>query len=191
MPELVLADLDPEASDARSPMRRSRICWPPASDSIWGWTSCPAHSRTRPAVPSPPDPELAAAIVWFDALVTNVDRSPRNPNLLVWHGELWMIDHGAALYVHHSWADPDGHARKPFAAIRDHVLLRTPGRFSRPTSGWRHSSPSSCCVRWSSWCLADWLGDGTPEMYVRYLSRRLEAPRAFVEEAEEGRTDGG
>ena len=76
------------------------------------------------------DPALASAVVWFDALVTNIDRTPRNPNLLMTaEGDdrtptLWLIDHGAALYVHHDWpsATPD-RARAPFAAIRDHVLL--------------------------------------------------------------------
>ena len=76
------------------------------------------------------DPALASAIVWFDALTTNIDRTPRNPNLLMTAEgpertpTLWLIDHGAALYVHHDWpaATPE-RARAPFAAIKDHVLL--------------------------------------------------------------------
>src|SRR5918911_4058998 len=76
----------------------------------------------------PPDSGLASRIVWFDALVTNVDRTPRNPNLLTWHDRLWLIDHGASLYFHHNWPARDGTAleaagRRPFAAARDHVLL--------------------------------------------------------------------
>lgn len=74
-----------------------------------------------------PDPEEAATIVWLDAFVANVDRSWRNPNLLMWHGDLWCIDHGAALYFHHSWpaniADPSRFARQPYDAS-DHVLGR-------------------------------------------------------------------
>src|SRR3954453_6618617 len=69
------------------------------------------------------DPEFAADVVWFDGLVTNPDRSPQNPNLLVWHGRPWLIDHGAALYIHHTWRDPEAHARRSFERIRDHVLL--------------------------------------------------------------------
>src|SRR6476661_8929179 len=69
------------------------------------------------------DPALASAVVWFDAYTTNVDRTPRNPNLLFWHRKLWLIDQGAALYVHHTWTDYLTRARSPFAAIKDHVLL--------------------------------------------------------------------
>lgn len=72
---------------------------------------------------NPPDADLASAIVWFDALVSNVDRTARNPNLLVWHRQLYLIDHGAALYFHHDWAQAAAAARKPFVQIRDHVLL--------------------------------------------------------------------
>ena len=71
----------------------------------------------------PPEPELAADVVWFDAFVLNVDRTPRNPNLLRWHHGLWLIDHGAALYVHHAPGDPVARAGDRFPAIRDHVLL--------------------------------------------------------------------
>src|SRR4029077_461635 len=69
------------------------------------------------------DPDFAADVVWFDGLVTNPDRSPQNPHLLVWDGRPWAIDHGAALYIHHTWRDPDEHARRPFERIADHVLL--------------------------------------------------------------------
>ena len=77
----------------------------------------------------PPDATLASRILWFDALTTNVDRTPRNTNLLVWHEDLWLIDHGAALYFHHNWPNEDAGpsleavSLRPFAAARDHVLL--------------------------------------------------------------------
>ena len=61
--------------------------------------------------------------MWLDALTTNVDRTPRNPNLIVWHRRPYLIDHGSALYIHHSWADPDEHARRPFPQSKDHVLM--------------------------------------------------------------------
>jgi hypothetical protein len=75
-----------------------------------------------PAADPRPEPGFAADVVWFDSLVTNADRSPRNPNILAWHRRLYLIDHGAALYVHHSWQDPDAHARRPLATLADHVL---------------------------------------------------------------------
>lgn len=70
------------------------------------------------------DPELASRIVWLDCLLTNVDRTVRNTNMLMWHNELWLIDHGASLYFHHSWTNWEEQSRKPFVQVKDHVLLR-------------------------------------------------------------------
>src|SRR5688572_7022971 len=70
-----------------------------------------------------PDAALASAIVWFDAFVSNVDRTPNNTNLLVWHGGLQLIDHGAALYFHHAWDGNLERSKDPFPRIKDHVLL--------------------------------------------------------------------
>jgi len=71
-----------------------------------------------------PEARLASAIVWFDAFVCNVDRTARNVNMLIWHRRLWLIDHGASLYFHHSWNSRDQHATKPFTLIKDHALLK-------------------------------------------------------------------
>src|ERR1700712_4762490 len=69
------------------------------------------------------DAKLASQIVWLDCLLTNVDRTPRNTNMLMWHKELWLIDHGAALYFHHSWHNWEESAKRPFVQVKDHVLL--------------------------------------------------------------------
>lgn len=69
------------------------------------------------------DATLASKIVWLDCLITNVDRTPRNTNMLIWHKELWLIDHGAALYFHHSWQNWEEQAKRPFTLIKDHVFL--------------------------------------------------------------------
>jgi hypothetical protein len=69
------------------------------------------------------DAKLASQIVWLDCLLTNVDRTARNTNMLVWHKELWLIDHGAALYFHHSWQNWEEQAKRPFVQVKDHVLL--------------------------------------------------------------------
>ena len=80
--------------------------------------------RTFDPVTHRPPPALASAIVWFDAFVTNVDRTVRNTNMLMWHRQLHLIDHGAALYFHHAWSDDYlERSRDPFPRIRDHVLL--------------------------------------------------------------------
>ena len=73
------------------------------------------------------DPDLAARVVWFDALVQNVDRSWHNPNLLRWHGSPWLIDHGAALYFHHNWSRQEDPATRPYPGAADHVLLPVAG----------------------------------------------------------------
>lgn len=69
------------------------------------------------------DEHLASKIVWLDALLMNVDRTARNTNMLNWHNELWLIDHGAALYFHHTWSNWKEQSVKPFVQIKDHVLL--------------------------------------------------------------------
>ena len=134
-----------------------------------------------PAAPPEVDPAAAAAVVWLDALVTNVDRTARNPNLLEWHGRLWLIDHGAALYVHHGSGDPLAVALRPFGAIRDHVLLDTAGSLAEADA---RLAPRARPEAAAALVPAEW-ADGAP--YARHLARRLEAPREWVEEAERAR----
>ena len=135
-----------------------------------------------------PSPELASSIVWFDAYVTNVDRTPRNTNMLTWHDRLWLIDHGAALYFHH---DPGGdvmaQSRTPFSRIKDHVLL--------PHAGALAEADATLAPRLTDDVLAPvvasipdaWLAGGDPDamrrMYMEYLSSRLRSRGIFVEEA--------
>jgi hypothetical protein len=139
--------------------------------------------------------EFAADTVWLDAFTTNPDRTVQNPNLLVWHGRIWLIDHGAALYVHHTWRDPDEHARRPFERIRDHVLLPFAGSIEDADE--RHGAriDAALLVGLVEALPDAWLpndpraggADAQRAAYVRYLLRRLERPRAFVEEAERAR----
>jgi hypothetical protein len=85
----------------------------------------PGSATFDPVADRAPDAATASRVVLFDALVTNVDRTPRNPNILSWHARLWLIDHGAALYFHHGWtpADPLDGSQDPFHEVKDHVLL--------------------------------------------------------------------
>jgi hypothetical protein len=85
----------------------------------------PGSVTFDPVASTPPDPAVASRIVLFDALVFNVDRTPRNPNLLVWHGRPWLIDHGASLYVHHGWSPETvlSSASVSFPEIASHVLV--------------------------------------------------------------------
>jgi hypothetical protein len=130
-------------------------------------------------------PELAAEVVWLDALMLNVDRTPRNPNLLVWHGRLWLIDHGAALYVQHGTDDMGGEAGRSFAAIRDHVLLPHAGSILEADARLAPRLPDLEAL--VGLVPVEWLG-GDRAPYVEFLRARLRAPRAFAEEAERVRT---
>ena len=129
------------------------------------------------------DPALAADVVWLDALVMNVDRTPRNPNLLVWHGNLWLIDHGAALYVQHG-DDFPATATRRFAAIRDHVLLPHAGSIADADA---RLAPRALAAVDDVVGLVpeDWIGD--PDPYRAWLRERLDGPREFAEEAEDAR----
>jgi hypothetical protein len=136
-------------------------------------------------------PELAAAIVWFDALIMNVDRTARNPNLVWWHRKLWLIDHGAALYIHHTWGDYRTRARSPFTAIKDHVLLSAASDLRAIDSELAARITPELVAGIIALIPDEWLaGDPSfPDLhahraaYAEYLLTRLEAPRAFVEEA--------
>jgi HipA-like protein len=129
----------------------------------------------------PPEPELAAAVVWLDALVENVDRTPRNPNLLRWHGNLWLIDHGAALFVHHGSGDPLAVAGRPFPAIREHVLLPAAGSIAEADA---RLAPRADPVAAAALVPDAWRGDAP---YAEHLAARLAEPRAWVEEADRAR----
>jgi hypothetical protein len=145
-----------------------------------------------PAVPPPPDPDLAADVVWFDALVTNPDRTVLNPNLLVWHGRPWLIDHGAALYIHHTWRDPEAHARRPFERLRDHVLLPFAGSLAAADERLAPLVTPDLVERIVAAIPDLWLpddpliGDAAAQRraYRAYVARRLESPRPWLAEAD-------
>ena len=133
--------------------------------------------------------ELAADVVWFDALCMNVDRTPRNPNLLVWHGRTWLIDHGAALFRQHGSRPLASTAHEPFPAIADHVLLGAAGSLSAADErlAERAQAAAGAAV---ALVPEDWLGDdpsGRRSDLAGFLTERLRARRAFVDEAEEAR----
>jgi hypothetical protein len=140
----------------------------------------------------PMTPELASAVVWFDALVSNVDRTVRNTNMLMWHRALWLIDHGAALFFHHATNDYTRRAHDPFARISDHVLLPLATRLADVDAHLATRLDRSALERIASLVPDDWLEGDTRfasaaqrrDAYVAYLDARLASPRAFVTEAQ-------
>jgi hypothetical protein len=179
VPELVLVELDAELARAEPDPEIQDLIRASAGLNL-GVDFLPGALPYSPA--APPDPELAAAVVWLDALVENVDRTPRNPNLLRWHGRLWLIDHGASLFVHHGSGDPLALARRPFPAIADHVLLRAAGSVLDADArlAGRADVGAAAALVPPAWA------DGAP--YAAHLERRLEAPREWAEEAERARS---
>jgi hypothetical protein len=194
VPEIVFVELDPELArtepDAEiQDLIRASAGLNLALDYLPG-------SITFDALAFAPNAELASRIVWFDAFVSNLDRTARNTNLLVWHGKLWLIDHGAALYFHHDWRDFLARANNPFALIKDHVLL--------PFAGDLDAADASMTQRLTPERLEAivqlipdaWLEDepscASPPAhraaYLQYLRQRLEAPRAFFAEARRARS---
>ncbi len=127
------------------------------------------------------DPEEAARVLWLDAYVANVDRSWRNPNLLVWHGELWAIDHGAALYFHHAYDDPERFAKQPYDA-GDHVLRAVAGDLQRADAQLAAQVDESLLREVLALVPDAWLTDdprftsaeAARESYVAHLLARLE-----------------
>ncbi|MEN5208963.1 HipA family kinase [Stenotrophomonas terrae] len=189
MPDIALVELDREfARTEPDPEIQDLIR---ASEGInLGSDYLPGALNYDPAAMQP-DAELASRIAWFDAYTSNVDRTARNPNLMVWHRKLYLIDHGAALYFHHDWESAGEACGKPFVLIRDHVLLPFASRIAEADAAlaplltdavidgivaqipesWLQSEPSFSDV------------DAYRSAYASYLKRRLQLRDSFVQEA--------
>jgi hypothetical protein len=181
VPEIVFVQLDPALGRAEPDPEIQDLISASGGRNL-GLDFLPGALPFTPA--RPPDAELAADVVWFDALVTNVDRTPRNPNLLRWHGRLWLIDHGAALYAHHGAGDPAERAREPFPAIRDHVLLPFAGSLAAADERLAPRLGDGVLEAIAAELPDDW---GSAVAYAGHLRERLRLPRAFAEEAERAR----
>lgn len=141
------------------------------------------------------DAKLASKIVWLDAYITNVDRTFRNTNMLIWHKDLWLIDHGASLYFHHSFSDPEGHAKSPFALIKDHVLLPQASLINETDIEFKallteekiRSIVDLLPDEWLQWEGLDQSPEEVREVYNRFLLTRLENSGIFTKQANDAR----
>lgn len=141
------------------------------------------------------DAKLASQIVWLDAYITNVDRTFKNTNMLIWHKELWLIDHGACLYFHHSWNNWEQHAKSPFALIKDHVLLPQASLLKEVDTEFKAILTPEILEEIVNTIPEDWLqwedADETPEnlrnVYLQFLKTRLENSEIFVNQAQNAR----
>lgn len=143
-----------------------------------------------------PEHSLASKVVWMDCLLTNVDRTARNTNMLVWNKELWLIDHGASLYFHHSWDNWKEHAERPFVQVKDHVLLPLASGLEKADVEFRSILTSELIRSIVSLIPDDWLtgwsqGESPEqirEAYATFLETRVKASQIFVNEAQNART---
>jgi hypothetical protein len=141
------------------------------------------------------DAKKASQIVWLDAFITNVDRTFRNTNMLIWHKELWLIDHGASLYFHHSWTNWEKHAQSPFALIKDHVLLPQASMLQEADALFKtiltpetlQSIVNLIPLEWLDWQDTDESPEAVREVYLQFLSMRLNHSQIFIKEAQNAR----
>jgi hypothetical protein len=194
VPEIVAIEIDPTLG-RNEPDGEIRDLLKGSAGLNFGLDYLPGSITFDPVCGPAPSPDEASAVVWFDAFVTNVDRTPRNPNLLTWHRQLWLIDHGASLYFQHAWDGREDKARIPFPLVKDHVLLPWASRLaeasvrlgSRLAGGAIAAAVGKVPDAWLS-------GDPRFESpaaaraaYAGHLERRLAATHLFVEEAERAR----
>ena len=189
VPELVFVSLDPEIAKTEPDPEIQDLIRASGGLNL-GLDYLPGSVMFDP-VADKLDAELASRIVWFDAYVTNVDRTPRNANLLMWHRRLWLIDHGAGLYFHHAWTDVDQRSKDRFPLIREHILLPFAKDIETADQAMTAAITSEVINSVVDLVPDDWMNDGSPfsttaenrRAYVEYLTRRLDEPRPFVEEA--------
>lgn len=140
------------------------------------------------------DPLLASQIVWLDCLLTNMDRTARNTNMLFWHRELWLIDHGASLYFHHSWQNWQEQAQRPFVLVKDHVLLPQASMLEEVDSDFRHILTPELINNVLNLIPDEWLNEEVFESsraqrdaYALFLNTRIENSSVFIKEAQHAR----
>jgi hypothetical protein len=193
IPELVFANLDPafgrtEADEEIQDLLKFSVGLNLALHYLTGAITF------DPAVTSI-DPKLASQIVWLDCLITNVDRTPRNTNMLMWHKELWLIDHGAALYFHHSWQNWEEQAKRPFVQVKDHVLLPWATELDLVDAEFRAILSSERIQSIVSLIPDEWLDDESTsdspaerrQIYAQFLTLRIASSEIFVKEAQHAR----
>ena len=192
MPSLVFLDLDARFG-LNEPHDEIRDLLNASTGQNLGVDYLPASITFDPVLPGALTATLASQIVWFDSLILNVDRTPKNPNLLTWHKKVWLIDHGASLYFHHSWNDPVAAAKSPFIAIRDHVLLPFASELEHVSFSVTRAQLEAIV----NLVPAAWIenepgfsgADSVRAAYVTFLENRLANRDVFVKEAIRARAE--
>jgi hypothetical protein len=189
VPEIVFVDLDPELARTEPDPEIQHLIRASAGLNL-ALDYLPGAVAFDP-VAEHPDATLASQVVWFDAYVSNVDRTARNTNLLIWHRQLKLIDHGAALYFHHGWDGSIASAGNSFPMIKDHVLLPWAGKIADVDASLAAKLPPETIAGIVAQLPDAWLqgedafADPATQRaaYVEYLVQRLAQRQGFVEEA--------
>lgn len=136
----------------------------------------------------------ASQIVWLDCFITNVDRTARNTNMLVWHKELWLIDHGASLYFHHSWNNWEEQSRSPFVQVKDHVLLPWATELETVDQAFRSILTPEIIRSIVNYIPDEWLLvdrerniKESRDVYEQFFLNRLSHSKIFIKEAQDAR----
>jgi hypothetical protein len=193
VPEIVFVDLDPELARTEGDPEIQDLIKASAGLNL-ALDYLPGSITFDPLVDKP-DSGLASSVVWLDALISNVDRTPRNPNILTWHKKLWLIDHGASLYFHHASSHFVSRARRPFPQIKDHVLLPFAAQLNEVDEELGSRLSPEVLSRIVDLIPESWLStegvsaepSAQRHAYTEYLTSRLQAPREFVKEAWDAR----
>jgi hypothetical protein len=177
VPELVVADLDPVVARAEPDQEVQELIKASAGTNL-GMDFLPGALGFDPLA-HPVDADLASRILCFDAYVENVDRSWRNPNMLIWHGRLWLIDHGATLYFHHDWTRAAGAVHRPYRS-EDHVLK--PFATATAAAGPELAAQLTAALLDEVIALVpdEWLDDGDRLAYLNHLAARAAEPEAWL-----------
>ena len=187
VPELVLLELDPQIGVAEPDPEIQDLLLASSGLNL-GVDFLPGALGFTPAAAATRDPVFCANVVWFDALVMNLDRTPRNPNLLTWHGRTWLIDHGAALYPQHAEAGLAAAAHDPFRLIAQHVLLPFAGSLADADARLHERAGESAGDAIAA-VPERWLVRGSEQRgeIAQFFADRLADRRPWLEEAERAR----
>jgi hypothetical protein len=194
VPEIVFVDLDPELARTEPDPEIQELIRASAGLNL-ALDFLPGAVAFDP-IAWKPDADFASSVVWFDAYATNVDRTARNTNMLVWHRKLWLIDHGATFYFHHIWNNALERSKDPFPAIKDHVLLAFASSLDEADARMAGLITAEIIHSIVGLIPDEWLVGDSPfedsarhrAAYAEYLLSRIERPRAFLEEAIRART---
>ncbi|CAN5851288.1 hypothetical protein BH11BAC4_BH11BAC4_24660 [soil metagenome] len=193
VPEIVFADLD-EAFGRTEPDEEIQDLLKASVGLNLGLHYLSGSTTFDPVVTNI-DETLASQIVWLDCLLINVDRTSRNSNMLQWHKELWLIDHGAALYFHHSWDNWEAKAIQPFVHVKDHVLLPQATKLAETDTLFKHILTSELIDSVVALIPVEWLVTGSPfgtadehrKAYATFLKTRIAHSAIFIKEAQDAR----